>query len=260
MHRIDFGKIIELLPGQQVERPNRADGGTLSGHAAGEPFEKKVYQDLKALYPGKIFKQYEFLNDIFLKNPLVITKKDRCALMNSPTAMFLLCRGKTATENWSPENLFEEKQNDTADILYYIPGFYGLIDVKTRNLNKKAQAPNIISAYKLEGMCALMIDNDEYDSVGLDYVGIGWVEEAEKGMLICKNAHHVDMFKHKPDDLYINWSAGLQIQFKPEQADQSWTGNKKDWVKAYLTHYVLSAKDRHNYFEAKFITPFLKYL
>lgn len=67
---------------------------------------------------------------------------------------FLLSRGKAATENWSIENLFEEKQNDTADILLVKDQFYELLDVKTRNISKSAQAPNIISAYKLAQTCA----------------------------------------------------------------------------------------------------------
>lgn len=51
------------MKNQKVDRPNRASVGTLSGHAAGEPFEKSVYRKLKEMYPNRIFKQYEYLND-----------------------------------------------------------------------------------------------------------------------------------------------------------------------------------------------------
>ncbi len=37
--------------------------------------------------------------------------------------------------------------------------FFDIIDIKTRNISKKAQAPNIISSYKLAQVCAKMIDN-----------------------------------------------------------------------------------------------------
>ena len=52
---IDFDKLTHELIQQNVERPNKADAGTLSGHAAGEPFEKLVYHRLKEEYPQKIW-------------------------------------------------------------------------------------------------------------------------------------------------------------------------------------------------------------
>lgn len=46
MEKIDYEKLKEYLKGQLVERPNKQINGTLSGHAAGEPFEKCVYHYL----------------------------------------------------------------------------------------------------------------------------------------------------------------------------------------------------------------------
>ena len=126
------------------------------------------------MFPQSVYKQYEYLNDIYLRNPKHITVEQRYALLESPTALFLLSRGDKATREWSPMNVFEEKQNDTADILYYEKGFYDIIDVKTRNISKTAMPPNIISAYKLAKTCALMIDNDEYDNINIDYIEIDW--------------------------------------------------------------------------------------
>ena len=145
MGRVDFNSLVFIMRRQTVDRPNKASSGTLSGHAAGEPFEKCVYNRLKDMYPNRIFKQYEYLNDIYLRNPKYITVEQRYALLDSPTVLFLLSRGDKATREWSPDNIFEEKQNDTADILYYENGFYDIIDVKTRNMNKAAMPPNIIS-------------------------------------------------------------------------------------------------------------------
>lgn len=203
MNKIDYEALVLQIKGTEVERPNKASLGTLSGHATGEPFEKSVYGRLKTLYGNKIYKQYEYLNDLYLRNPKVLTVEARNALFSSPTVLFLLSRGETATRRWNPSNVFEEKQNDTADIIYYDDGFYDLIDIKTRNIAKSAQAPNIISAYKVAQMCAFMIDNEDYDVFRIHYIEVDWVEEREKGLLLCRNAHYGALFKACPDTLYI---------------------------------------------------------
>ena len=260
MVHINFEKLLRELKGQVVNRPNKSNAGTLSGHAAGEPFEKRVYGDLKQLYPTNIFKQYEYLNDMYLKNPKHITVEQRNQLFTSLVVFFLLNRGVNATKAWSPVNLFSEKQNDTADIIYYENGFFNLIDVKTRNLDKSAMPPNIISAYKLAQTCALMIDNDDFDSFTIDYIEVEWKENKENDTLVCEQAYHRNLFMAKPESLYINWSAGLQIQFHVSELEQTWKGTRKEWCKAYLEHFVSSAKDRVKTMEDKFITPFLKYI
>lgn len=258
MGRVDFNSLVFIMRRQTVDRPNKASSGTLSGHAAGEPFEKCVYNRFKDMYPNRIFKQYEYLNDIYLRNPKYITVEQRYALLDSPTVLFLLSRGDKATREWSPDNIFEEKQNDTADILYYENGFYDIIDVKTRNMNKAAMPPNIISAYKLAKMCALMIDNEEYENINIDYVEIDWVEQGEK--LIATGAHHRNLFKANPERLYINWSAAMQIQFHVCDLDQSWEGSMEEWAKHYLKTFVRSAEARCKKMHDNYITPFLKYI
>lgn len=258
MNTVDFKGLVSSMKGQTVERPNKASAGTLSGHAAGEPFEKSVYHQLKAQYPSFIYKQYEFLNDIFLRNPRHITVEQRYALLDSPTALFLLSRGDKATREWSPSNIFEEKQNDTADILYYKDGVYDIIDVKTRNVSKAAQAPNIISAYKLAKTCAYMIDNEEYDNIGIDYVEVDWVEEHD--VLRCIDAHHGDLFKAQPETLYINWAAAMQLQFHVRDLDQSWNGTREEWARHYLKVFVHSAEARCEKMREEYVIPFLKYI
>lgn len=258
MATINYASVIASIKGQSVERPNKATSGTLSGHAAGEPFEKCVYKKLKDLYPNNIFKQYEYLNDVYLKNPQTITVEERYALLDSPTALFLLSRGDKATKEWSPENIFEEKQNDTADILFHNNGYYDMIDVKTRNVGKSAQAPNIISAYKLARTCANMIDNEEYDTININYIEVDWVVDGNN--LKCTNVHHGCLFKANPETLYINWAAGMQIQFHVCDLDQSWGGSMEDWAKAYIRIFVESAKRRCKKMEDDYIAPFLKYI
>lgn len=258
MNSVDFVSLTSSMRGQTVDRPNRASAGTLSGHAAGEPFEKSVYHKLKSEYPDFIFKQYEFLNDIYLRNPKHITVEQRYALLNSPTALFLLSRGDKATKEWSPSNIFEEKQNDTADILYYNAGIYDIIDVKTRNISKSAQPPNIISAYKLAKTCAYMIDNEEFENIGIDYVEIDWIEEGN--YLKCTNAHHGDLFKANPETLYINWAAAMQLQFHVRDLDQTWRGTREDWARHYIKIFVHSAEVRCQKMREEYVIPFLKYI
>lgn len=258
MSNVDFLALVSSMRNQYVDRPNKKTDGTLSGHAAGEPFEKSVYRKLKEMYPGSIYKQYEYLNDIFLRNPKHITVEQRYALLESPTALFLLSRGDKATKEWSPTNIFAEKQNDTADILYYNNGFYDIIDVKTRNRSKTAMPPNIISAYKLAKMCALMIDNEEYENINIDYVEIDWVENEDK--LKCTAAHHGDLFKANPEKLYINWAAAMQVQFHVCELDQSWKGTREEWARHYLKVFVTSAEHRCQRMREMYVIPFLKYI
>ena len=260
MKKIDYANLTKQLIGETVERPNKASAGTLSGHAAGEPFEKKVFSDLKKLYPGKIFKQYEYLNDIFLRHPKVITVQERFALFSSPTVLFLLSRGEKATKSWNPDNIFEEKQNDTADIIFTDNGHYDFIDVKTRNVSKSAQAPNIISAYKVAQMCARMIDNDDYDIFQLHYIEVDWIEDQENGVLQCTKATHGELFKATPSTLYINWAAAMQIQFHVSDLDQAWHGTMNEWCIEYLRCFVQSAQERCAKMEELYIRPFLKYI
>ena len=63
---INYSALIRQLKGKRVPRPNRIENGTLSGHAAGDPFEQETYRILKKTYLCEIFKQHEFLNDLFL--------------------------------------------------------------------------------------------------------------------------------------------------------------------------------------------------
>jgi type II restriction enzyme len=198
------------------------------------------------------------LNDLYSKNPDTIGFDARQELFNSPTVLFLLSRGKNATDKWSIENPFEEKQNDTADIIVVKDNFYELIDIKTRNISKSAQSPNIISAYKLAQLCAKMIDNKEFDNFTINYFEIDW--ELKKDKLICSNAHFGCLFNAHPADLYINWTAAMQIQFHVCNLDQSFKGSREQWAKEYLKHFVTQAKKRADDMIAKFVKPFEKYV
>ena len=258
MNNIDYNNLLSWLGGKDVDRPNAVDRGTLSGHAAGEPFEKLIYRHLKDLHPDNIYKQFEYLNDLYRRNPESITLKDRQALFNSPVALFLLSRGDSATRNWDTQNIFEEKQNDTADILFQKDEYFELIDVKTRNVSKSAQAPNIISAYKVAQMCAIMIDNQDFNNVSINYIEVDWKPNEDK--LICVNAHYGNLFKALPSSLYVNWAAAMQIQFHVSDLDQSYTGTIEEWAKSYLKMFVDSAEHICQTMYEKYVKPFKPYI
>ena len=252
---VNYTKLAKNLKGTSVPKPL---SGTLSGHAAGEPFDKHVYAEIKKQFPKNTFRQYEYLNDLFSKNPNVIGFQARQALFYSPTVLFLLSRGKNATDKWSIENPFDEKQNDTADILVVKDDFYEIIDIKTRNVSKSAQPPNIISAFKLSQVCAKMLDNQEFDDFTINYFEIDWLLDNDK--LFCHDTHFACLFKAQPSDLYINWAAAMQIQFHVRDLDQSFNGTMESWAKSYLKHFVTQAKKRADDMITKFVKPFEKYI
>lgn len=252
---VNYTKLAKNIKGTSVPKPL---SGTLSGHAAGEPFDKHVYSEIKKQLPNNTFRQYEYLNDLYSKNAEIIGIEARQALFNSPSVLFLLSRGKEATKKWSLENPFDEKQDDTADILVVKDDFYEIIDIKTRNLSKTAQPPNIISALKLAQLCAIMLDNKEFDNLSINYFEVDWLLEEDK--LVCKDAHFVSLFKSIPENLYINWAAAMQIQFHVCNLDQEFKGTIEEWAKSYLKHFVAQVYKRSEYMIEKYAKPFEKYI
>ena len=252
---VNYTELIKNIKGTSIPKPL---SGTLSGHAAGEPFDKHVYYEIKKQFPKNTFRQYEYLNDLYTQNSDVIGYEAREKLFKSPSVHFLLARGKEVTNKWSSENLFDEKQNDTADILVVKDNFYEIIDIKTRNLSKSAQPPNIISAYKLAQVCAKMIDNKEFDNFSINYFEVDW--ELDNNNLICKNAHFVALFKCYPENLYINWAAAMQLQFHVCDVKQDFDGNREKWAFSYINYFVNQAKKRANDMIIKFVKPFEKYI
>jgi type II restriction enzyme len=252
---VDYDYLVKQILGKRIPKPL---SGTLSGHAAGEPFDKYVYGELKKILPNVTFRQYEFLNALFSKHPTVISYAERLNLFQSPTAMFLLTRGKNAVEKWSPDNVFDEKQNDTADILIAQGNYFEIIDIKTRNHHKTAQPPNIISAYKLAQVCALMIDNTEFESFSINYFEIDWI--IEEDFLKCIDCHYANLFKSNPNQLYINWAAAMQLQFHVSDLGQGFDLGNEMWAREYLKHFVTQARKRASDMIKKFVVPFEKYI
>ena len=66
---VNYTELIKKVKGTSVPKPL---SGTLSGHAAGEPFDKHVYNEIKKQFPENTFRQYEYLNDLYTQNSDVI--------------------------------------------------------------------------------------------------------------------------------------------------------------------------------------------
>lgn len=234
--------------------------GTLSGHAIGEPIEKGIYNYLKNKAPGSYFKQYELLNNMYLKHP----NEDRLSLFRNEALRLLLNRGKKATEEWSPQNMFVEKQNDTADIVKIINKHdfltYGILDIKTFNTKLKGQPPNIISAYKLAQLCMMILKNPSIESsFEIFYYSIDWVD-TDKDIKVT-GTHLINLFSIPPEELYINWAAAMQIQFHPAQVSQDFSQSetKIEWARMYLEMYCASVNKRIVTMKDKFLDPFINY-
>ena len=233
-----------------VPRPS----GTLAGHAAGLPFERLVDQILRDEIPGRTFRHYELLNELYRANPTKISLDHRYSLLGPPSLQYLLRRGKAATEKWSIAEPFEEKQNDTAEIIilptkklaievdHCRPIF--LIDVKTQDAEKKAQAPNIISAEKVANTCRLALASEKFLPFEIIYVGIKWI--ASRSDLECSEVRVVSLTEINPVDLYINWSAALQIQFHPFEIATSYKKDGLSWARDFLENFCVQLERRIN--------------
>lgn len=247
----DLRKIGESLKGAQVPRPSRQ----LSGHAGGLPFEELVHQELLRCFPGRAFRHYEALNyalmESYKKSSGAFNPKNYT--FGSPGVDYLCRRGKDALKSWSPDNLFEEKQNDTAEsivfsdkILNFNSPLVSLVDVKSQNSSKNAQPPNIISANKLINASEKIIEDENRVDFEILYMGVKFHEDEinNQKLLIADNWVVVDLFKIDPEAVYINWSAALQIQFHPFNVDQSYTGTHKEWLMSFVKFYIKSLEKR----------------
>jgi len=231
---------VRGLVGKLVPRGS----GTLAGHAAAVPFEDLVHEHLESYFEDRVFRHFDFLNRILKENPKAITSDERSDLFGPRSLQFLLQRGVKAMEEWSEDNKFRVKQNDTAEsvilpskILEVKPTEQKpllLVDVKTQDSEKRAQPPNIISAEKVANACRICLEDGEsflpFDFV---YIAIKW--KATTKQLVCEEVNVKSLIRIPPSDLYINWAAAQQIQFHPFDVDQSYKKSGIDWAKEYIS-------------------------
>lgn len=248
-------EVAKELIGTSVARPKV---GTLSGHAAGEPFDKHAYECLKRRFPGKTYRQFEYLNELYSKNLHVVGYKERHSLISPPFLAEMINRGVKATSEWTVTAQFDEKQNDTADIILTEGDSFRIIDVKTKNTSKNAQPPNIISALKVAKMCASILDDGELGGFEIIYLGITWKESGP--LLECTDCVVRYLFRANPAELYINWAAAMQIQANVETLDQTFSGTLKEWARGYLNVFTKGAHERSEKMMKDYVVPYLRHI
>lgn len=237
------------LIGSTVPRPS----GQLAGHAGGLPFEGLLEAKLEERFPHRAFRHYEALNQHLLNYSRRLDKELKNIQFGSSSLHFLVARGKSALQKWSPDNRFEEKQNDTAESVvfsdahsYFDSPWVSLIDVKSQRADQKSQAPNIISAVKMSKLAKIVLTHPE-EPINFEilYAGIKFMPENEGSnkVLRCTETRVVDLMKVNPAMLYINWAAATQIQFHPIEINQSFSGSQQEWFISYLQTYIDSLRN-----------------
>lgn len=248
--RVELDHIAQSLVGTSVNRPS----GTLAGHAAGLPFEKSVHEKLVAKFPGRAYRHYELLNYIYSTNLTKQSVAERYELLGPKSLSYLLQRGASSTAAWTTTAQFTEKQDDTAESVV-LPstspsldttkhGPVTLIDVKTQDADVKSRAPNIISAEKLLNACKIAISEGGRLSFDIVYIGVRW--RKTKTTLDCVEAEAIPLVRIDPTEMYINWSAGRQIQFHPHDVKTDFSGSTLEWAVAFLDHYSSNLRTRLN--------------
>jgi type II restriction enzyme len=236
---------LNKLVGSRVAAPS----GDVAGHAAGTVYEDLVFNAVSGVRSDGVFRQHEILNRVLLENESVTDPVERERLLGPPGQSRLLRRGVSSMEEWSSDNQFSYKQNDTADCVL-IPVAASIqapsdldrlvmLDVKSHNSTRVSQAPNIISSKKLyeagfDAVRACRESNREELSFEILYSFVSW--ELDGGDMVCNKTDTMSLFKTDPVSLRINWAAGGQIQFHPWDVGQEWSGTSVEWMVAYLEH------------------------
>ena len=212
-----------------------------AGSGQGTKYENIIYDELKNKFNDKIFKNYELLNFLYENNPAAISYDQRINLFQSKALRFLLSRGKKPTESWGIDSQFEEKQSDTADIIYFDNPVI-ILDVKSKSIEKKGQPPNIISFYKLAECCKIMLENEDFDSFDFFYIGVEFKKTSISDTI--SNIRVVDLFKIPMKELYFNFAAATQLQFDVDKISQNFEDTKKDWCLEFLKTLVPQVNKR----------------
>lgn len=230
--------------GKTIDAPPKA-----SGHAVGQPGETVVADALRQALPNQVFMPTELLV-VALTAPENVTLEQRAASLGSRARAFLLDSEKPGFVK-GKRDMLKPKQDDTADICVREPeptpmadAFMVLIDVKTSSGggDKKQRGPNIISAEKLSKALVLIRDDPSDPDFDFLYCSLSY-RDSEAGHIIAEVAV-VDLFRVPPADIYINWTAGSQIQMDIAHSKQTFTGDRREWAKQMLQH-IYESNTRH---------------
>lgn len=224
-----------------------------SGHRIATPLEEEVYDALSKTYPGLAFKQHEAVNE-YLSQAVTRDKVSDDFIFGNEAIDYLVNPGNKALSHW-PEELVPGKQSDTADIVLFSDSslFDGsaafLIDVKSHDLGKSDQPPNIMSARKLAKVAEICLSKNIDPNFSLYYIDLGY-RKKDAGVVV-EDVRMVDMMKIPPLDyngkgkpLYINWSAAIQVQFRPSEVSQDFELSQKDWLAIFMKNYTSQKRDR----------------
>lgn len=224
-----------------------------SGHTVATPLEEEVYDALSKAYPGLTFKQHEAVNK-YLSQAAVQGRVSNGFVFGNEAVDYLVNPGKKALSSW-PEEIVPGRQSDTADIVLFSDSslFDGssvfLIDVKSHDLGKNSQPPNIMSARKLAKLAEICLSKNIDPNFSMYYVDLGY-RKKDAGVVV-EDVRMVDMMKIPPLDynnkgkpMYINWAAALQVQFRPSEVSQDFELSQKDWLAVFMKNYTSQKRDR----------------
>lgn len=224
-----------------------------SGHRIATPLEEEVYDALSKTYPGLAFKQHEAVNE-YLSQAVTRDKVSDDFIFGNEAIDYLVNPGKKALSHW-PEKIVPGRQSDTADIVLFSDSalFDGslvfLIDVKSHDFGKNSQPPNIMSARKLAKVAEICLSKNIDPNFSLYYIDLGY-RKKDAGVVV-EDVRMVDMMKIPPLDyngkgkpLYINWSAAIQVQFRPSEVSQDFELSQKDWLAIFMKNYTSQKRDR----------------
>lgn len=224
-----------------------------SGHTVATPLEEEVYDALSKAYPGLTFKQHDAVNE-YLSQAAVQGRVSDGFVFGNEAVDYLVNPGKKALSSW-PEELVPGRQSDTADMVLFSDSslFQGasvfLIDVKSHDLGKNSQPPNIMSARKLANLAEICLSKNIDPNFSLYYIDLGY-RKKDAGVVV-EDVRMVDMMKIPPLDyngkgkpMYINWAAALQVQFRPSEVSQDFELSQKDWLAVFMKNYTSQKRDR----------------
>lgn len=224
-----------------------------SGHTIATPLQEDVYDALSKEYPGLTFKQHDALNE-YLSQTVAQGRVPEGFVFGNEAVDSLVNPGRKALSGW-PEGRVPVNQSDTADIVLFWDSslFDGssvfLIDVKSHDLGKSDRPPNIMSARKLVNLAEICLSKNVDPNFSIYYVDLGY-RKKDAGVVV-EDVRMVDMMKIPPLDyngkgkpMYINWSASLQVQFRPSGVSQDFELSQKDWLAGFMKNYTSQKRDR----------------
>ena len=106
-----------------------------------------------------------------------------------------------------------------------------------------------MSARKLAKVAEICLSKNIDPNFSLYYIDLGY-RKKDAGVVV-EDVRMVDMMKIPPLDyngkgkpLYINWSAAIQVQFRPSEVSQDFELSQKDWLAIFMKNYTSQKRDR----------------